>query len=135
MGENGPAKSTILIVEDNPMMRTFYQLAFKASPIKLAFADHGQKGYDLARQIRPDLIVMDINLPGMDGLVATKLIRADNDLAGVPILAVTARHKEDPSLRTGTFTSILFKPVKVDELRDAVMRLLPDFEGEPDLNP
>lgn len=125
--------SRILIVEDNPMMRTFYQIAFKNYPAELIFAADGQKGYDLARQVEPAMIIMDINLPGMDGLVVTKLIRSDAKLAPVPILAVTARHKDDPALRSHLFNDILFKPVKVDDLRNVVSRFLPDIGDEEDL--
>ncbi len=123
----------ILIVEDNPMMRTFYQIALKGFPATLVFAADGKKGYDMARQIKPDMIIMDINLPGMDGLVVTKLIRAEPDLSQVPILAVTARHKDDPALRTHMFTEILFKPVKVDDLKNAAVRFLPDAGDDEEL--
>ncbi len=124
---------TILIVEDNPMMRTFYQISLKNLPTQIAFAADGKKGYDLARQLLPSMIIMDINLPGMDGLVVTKLIRSEPALADVPILAVTARHRDDPALRAHMFNEILFKPVKVDDLRNAVVRFLPDLGDDDEI--
>jgi len=124
---------TILIVEDNPMMRTFYQISLKNLPAQIVFAGDGKKGYDMARQIKPAMIIMDINLPGMDGLVVTKLIRSEPALSQVPILPVTARHKDDPALRAHMFNDILFKPVKVDDLRTSVSRFLPDLGDEEEI--
>ena len=84
------APRTVLIVEDNELnMKLFHDL-LQAKGFKVLQARDGGQGVELARQHRPDLIVMDIQLPGISGLTATKSIKEDADLKAIPIIAVTA---------------------------------------------
>jgi CheY-like chemotaxis protein len=83
-------KKLILIVEDNEAsLNTLLEyLPYKG--FRVVIARNGNEAIDRARETRPDLILMDIQTPGMDGLTATRFIREDPVLAGIPIVALTA---------------------------------------------
>jgi two-component system cell cycle response regulator DivK len=84
------ASKTILIVEDNELnMKLFHDLLEMRGYAVLQARD-GVEGLKLARQHRPDLIVMDIQLPGVSGLIVAKSIKDDAELKSIPIIAVTA---------------------------------------------
>ncbi len=84
-------KRKILLVEDNPATVDIIQTELEFLGYDSAIAENGQKAVDLAATYRPDLIVMDISLPKMDGLEATSLIRNNSKTQNIPILAATAR--------------------------------------------
>ncbi|MEE8075434.1 MAG: response regulator [Candidatus Binatia bacterium] len=84
-------KRKILLVEDNPATVDIIQTELEFLGYDSAIAENGQKAVDLAATYRPDLIVMDISLPKMDGLEATTLIRNNSKTQNIPILAATAR--------------------------------------------
>ena len=84
-------KRKILLVEDNPATVDIIQTELEFLGYDSAIAENGQKAVDLAATYRPDLIVMDISLPKMDGLEATTLIRNNSKTQKIPILAATAR--------------------------------------------
>ena len=80
----------ILVIEDNPTnMKLVVMLLGKASHAVLSATD-AEAGLALARAEHPDLILMDIQLPGMDGLAATVLLKADEATRGIPVIALTA---------------------------------------------
>ena len=80
----------ILVVEDNPTnMKLAVMLLAKVGHSVISAAD-AEVGLALARSERPDLILMDIQLPGMDGLAATALLKADEATRGIPVIALTA---------------------------------------------
>ena len=81
---------TILIVEDNEMnMKLFHDL-LKLNGHNILQAKDGVEALEIARDRRPSLILMDIQLPGMSGLEITKLMKTDNDLKTIPVVAITA---------------------------------------------
>lgn len=80
----------ILIVEDNEMNRDMLSRRLERRGFAIVMAVDGQQGVDMARSERPDLILMDMSLPVMDGWTATQTIKADADLAGIPVIALTA---------------------------------------------
>jgi len=84
-------KRKILLVEDNPATVDIIQTELEFLGYDSAIAENGQKAVDLAATYRPDLIVMDISLPKLDGLEATTLIRNNSKTQNIPILAATAR--------------------------------------------
>ena len=81
---------TILIVEDNELNMKLVRSLLQLQKYNIIEAENAEKGLQLARDHHPDLILMDIQLPGMDGLRATELILNDNDLRNIPILALTS---------------------------------------------
>jgi two-component system cell cycle response regulator DivK len=81
---------TILVVEDNDLNRKLFCDLLEMRGYNILQAQDGLEALNLARQCRPDLIVMDIQLPGMSGVEVTKWIKEDDVLRAIPIIAVTA---------------------------------------------
>jgi CheY-like chemotaxis protein len=80
----------VLLVEDNPLNQELATDLLEASGFEVISAPTGEAGINLAREAQPDLILMDLSLPGMDGIAATKALKADPQTSGIPIVAVTA---------------------------------------------
>lgn len=116
----------ILIVEDNPAnMKLASLLLHKAGHSALCAVD-AETGLTLARDGQPDLILMDIQLPGMDGLAATALLKQDPTTASIPVIALTAMAmKEDrEKTRMAGCDAYIAKPLRYQELYAAIDALL-----------
>lgn len=124
--EKSLEKPLILYVEDNPASRMLIRKVLKAHGFEVVEANDGTKGYELALKLRPDLIIMDINLPGLTGYeVATKL-KARDETKHIPIIALTAYAMEgdrEKALVAGC-DGYMEKPVDVDSLARRVMEYL-----------
>jgi two-component system, cell cycle response regulator DivK len=81
----------ILLVEDNEMNRDMLSRRLERKGYHIVTAENGEQGLSLARQEAPDLILMDITLPEMDGWEVARLLKADQNTRGIPIIALTAR--------------------------------------------
>src|SRR3954469_16779545 len=118
----GPVR-TLLYVEDNPAnLELVEQLIARRSDLRLLCAGDAELGVEFARAHRPDLILMDINLPGMSGIEAMQLLRADPLTAHIPILALSANavpHDIARGLEAGFF-DYLTKPIRVDRFMEAL---------------
>ena len=119
----GTTLRTVLCVEDNPANLTLIaRLLARRSDIRLISAKDGRRGVELARSAQPDLILMDINLPGISGLVALGLLADDPATAHIPVIAVSANampRDVEKGLAAGFFR-YLTKPIRVDEFMDTV---------------
>lgn len=116
----------ILIIEDNGAnMKLAVLLLENAGHTSLCAAD-AESGLTMARASRPDLILMDIQLPGMDGLAATVLLKNDPATAGIPVLALTAMAmKEDrEKTRLAGCDAYIAKPLRYLELYEKINTLL-----------
>ena len=80
----------VLVVEDNPANMTLATFLLKSAGHSVLSATDAESGLTLARSEQPDLILMDIQLPGMDGLQATGLLKADKTTRAIPVIALTA---------------------------------------------
>lgn len=80
----------ILIVEDNPANMTLAEFLLNSANHTVCSATNAETGLMMAREDKPDLILMDIQLPGMDGLEATAILKADPVTSGIPVIALTA---------------------------------------------
>jgi two-component system cell cycle response regulator DivK len=120
------AGELILIVEDNENNRMLVRDVLQSRGYQTAETDTGEEGVRLARERRPALILMDIQLPGMNGMDALRLLRADAVTRDIPVMAVTAsamtqdRHK---IMATG-FDAYQSKPINVREFVEAVRGIL-----------
>ncbi len=92
-------KSTVLIVDDQEAMRDALEGMLTNQGYELAIATNGQEAIDLARQLLPDIILLDVMMPDMDGFETCQHLRADPILAKVPIIMVTALNDQDSRLR------------------------------------
>ncbi|MCL2776474.1 MAG: response regulator [Polyangiaceae bacterium] len=123
----GEDRRLVLYVEDNPANVTFMRnLVATFDNLDLLTAPTAEMGIELARSRHPEVIVMDINLPGMSGLDALYVLRALPDTKNIPVIALTAAASERDKQRgiQAGFFRYLTKPVKVDELVTALEVLL-----------
>ncbi|WP_296495146.1 ATP-binding protein, partial [Rhodoferax sp.] len=120
---DGTPLRTLLYVEDNPAnMVLIEELVARRSDLRMLSAADGHLGIEFARAHQPDVILMDINLPGISGLEAMKILRADPLTAHIPIIALSANALPGDvaiGLATGFF-SYLTKPIKLDEFMDSL---------------
>jgi len=131
------ALRTLLYVEDNQAnVNLVEQLIERRSDLTLLVALNGEAGIAMARERRPDVILMDINLPGMSGIEALKMLRNDRLTAHIPVLALSAnaiQHDIEIGLTAGFFR-YLTKPIKIDEFMLALDIAL-DFAANQALKP
>jgi two-component system cell cycle response regulator DivK len=117
----------ILVVEDNPANMKLVAILLSNAGHTPLFATDGETGVAMARGAdRPDLILMDIQLPGMDGLAATALLKKDPATADIPVIALTAmamKADEERSQVAGC-DAYIAKPLRYLELYGAIDRLL-----------
>lgn len=127
LGAPDAAQRTLLYVEDNAAnVSLVEQLIERRSDLKLLIATDGYSGVAMAREHLPDLILMDINLPGISGLDALKLLRDIPETANIPIMALSANavpHEIDQGLKAG-FLQYLTKPIKIDQFMAALDTVL-----------
>ena len=118
-------RPTILVVEDNPLNLKLVRDVLRYAGYRVVEATTGEDGVRLAAEERPDLVLMDLQLPGIDGSEALRRIRA-SDAPAVPIVAVTAfamPGDRDRALRDG-FDGYIEKPLRVRALPQQVARIL-----------
>jgi CheY-like chemotaxis protein len=124
-------KKTILVIEDNEMNMKLMRAVLQAGTYGMLEASDAETGLRLAREHHPDLILMDIQLPSMDGLTATKIIKADPDLREIPVFALTGFAMEDDKEKAMDigFAGYIVKPFSVKGL----LKILSDhFNASPD---
>ncbi len=117
----------ILLAEDNELNIDIMSDYLEAKGYWVTLARNGREALDRAREERPALILMDIQMPGMDGLEATRQIRADEDSRGIPIIAVTGLAmpgNRERCLAAGA-NEYMSKPVSLKELLKQMEALLP----------
>ena len=121
----GMAK-TVLIVEDNELnMKLFHDL-LEAHGYSTIQTRNGVEALDLARANRPDLILMDIQLPEVSGLDVTRWIKEDDDLRAIPVIAVTAfaMKGDEERIRQGGCEAYISKPISVSKFLETVRTYL-----------
>ena len=128
-----PVGQTLLLVEDNEDNRIIYSTVLRHTGYTVVEAHDGVQAVALARSVRPDLILMDISIPEMDGWEATKILRRDPTTRDIPIIALTAHALADDRMRASLvgFTSYLAKPIEPRAVVAEVRRWLGDGAGAP----
>lgn len=126
MSEPKSGAKTVLIVEDNELnMKLFHDL-LDAHGYKTLQTKDGMEALEIARNHRPDLILMDIQLPEVSGLEVTKWLKEDDELAGIPVIAVTAfaMKGDEEKIREGGCEAYIAKPISVGQFLETVRRFL-----------
>jgi len=118
--------SVILIVEDNEKNLKLVRDWLQANRFATLEAGSAEDGLDLAREKKPDLIVMDIQLPGMNGIEALKRLRADEATRAIPVIAVSASvmQQDRREVTDAGFDAFLEKPINLREFLAAVNKAL-----------
>ncbi len=121
-----PTNRTILVVDDFEDIRSMMHLWLERHGYRVVEASSGEEAVKVARRERPDLILMDVSMPGGDGLNAAVRIRKQEGLHDVPIVVVSANGTEyyrDAALAAGC-NEYLVKPVDPGEFEDVLSRML-----------
>ncbi len=116
----------ILIVEDNELNMKLFSDLLEAHGYETLQTREGLKALDMAREHKPDLILMDIQLPEVSGLDVTKWIKNDESIASIPVVAVTAfaMKGDEERIREGGCEGYLSKPITVSSFIETVRRFI-----------
>jgi len=125
-GQPTGSQFLILVVEDAADNLAMISLALQQQGYKVVTAGNGEDAISVATQTLPNLILMDINLPGLDGLGATRRIRENEALRDIPIIAVTAFGTEgfQRAAYDAGVAGYLTKPIDLDRMNQLIARLL-----------
>src|SRR6516225_2812932 len=124
--EDGMMAKTVLIVEDNELNMKLFRDLLEAHGYETSGTSNGCEALDLVRKTRPDLILMDIQLPQVSGLDVTRWIKDDPELRGIPVVAVTAfaMKGDEERIREGGCEAYLSKPISVAKFIETIRRFL-----------
>jgi len=117
---------TVLIVEDNELNMKLFRDLLEAHGYQTSGTSSGHEALNLVRQMRPDLILMDIQLPQVSGLEVTRWIKDDPELRDIPVVAVTAfaMKGDEQKIREGGCEAYIAKPISVAHFLKTVERFL-----------
>ena len=126
MAEKDSQHKTVLIVEDSEDARYFMRLELEQLGYRIVEADNGEKAVEVAERERPDIILMDLSLPIMDGIAATEKIRTRDGFETVPVIAVTAHQETDfrVDAKAAGFNAYVTKPIDMPWLSELIEGLL-----------
>ena len=119
-------KKTVLIVEDNELNMKLFNDLLEAHGYATLKTSHGIEAMELARAHKPDLILMDIQLPEVSGLEVTRWLKADEELKSIPVIAITAfaMKGDEERIRQGGCEAYLSKPISVSKFIETVKSYL-----------
>lgn len=115
--------ATVLICDDEPSLRELIRISLDG-PYSFAEADDGEKSLEIARRLRPDVIILDMMMPRLSGLEVLSEIRSDAELAATAVIVLTAQPStKDEALRCGA-DIVMVKPFEPEEITAAVEEVL-----------
>jgi CheY-like chemotaxis protein len=120
-------KKTILVVEDNELNMKLLRGVLRITNYDMIEAFDAESGIEIAKEHQPDLILMDIQLPGMDGLEATKFIKQDPDLKHIPVIALTSYAMQGDNTKAfeAGCSDYITKPISTKGLIETLKKILP----------
>jgi CheY-like chemotaxis protein len=126
MGNRDSKDRKVLVVEDGEDTRLFMRLELESHGFIVLEAGNGRDAVEMAVRESPDVILMDLTLPLLDGLAAARLIRQSQKLANVPIIAVTAHQETDfrSNAKDSGFNAYVTKPIDINWLQELINGLL-----------
>ncbi len=127
-----PLDKTVLVVEDHDLNRKLFHDVLEAHGYNVLQAKDGMEGWRIAREHRPDLIVMDIQLPEVSGLEVTKWLKEDDNLKSIPVVAVTAfaMKGDEEKIREGGCEAYMVKPISISNFLWTVERFAQPLVAE-----
>ncbi len=120
-----PLDRTVLVVEDHDLKRKLFHDVLEAGGYNVLQAKDGMEGWRIAREQRPDLIVMDIQLPEVSGLKVAKWLKNDETLKSIPVIAITAfaMAGDEEKILDGGCDAYIVKPISISNFLQTVERL------------
>ncbi|MGC2240309.1 MAG: response regulator [Acidimicrobiia bacterium] len=118
--------SRILVVEDSAVIRRLIEVCLRAADLEIVTRDDGKSGLQAVGSESPDLVVLDIGLPGMDGWEVLDRIRRDETTKNIPVVVLTAHAEEESRRRAneGGADAFVTKPFQPNDFRSTVLSLL-----------
>ena len=127
---------TILLVDDDPLMHLLFQRHLEKSGYRMVSATGGLEAIEVAARERPHLIVMDVMMPGIDGLEAIRRLRKAEETKSIPVIVVTANTGAYELVRreaeASGAASFLTKPLSPARLLEEIQRLIPKTDQAPE---
>ena len=114
----------ILLIDDEPGLREMMSLRLKANNYNIVTASNGQEGLDMVKKENPDLVILDVHMPVMDGFQFFKIIKKDSQKSNIPILVLTARGQMKDTFEAFDADAFIPKPFKSEEVVAKVNFLL-----------
>jgi two-component system KDP operon response regulator KdpE len=119
--EKSKRNGTVLVVDDEQRILRFLSLSLKASGYRVVTAETGEKALDLARQDKPDIVVLDVFLPGIDGFEVLRQLRT---FSQAPVIMISARDSLGPNAMDQGAADFLAKPFKPEQLVQRIKGIL-----------
>ena len=119
-------RKTILVVEDNELNMKLFEDLLQAHGYRILTTKDGKEALRMAKEHRPDLVLMDIQLPEISGLEVTRLMKADPDIRHIPVVAVTAfaMKGDEEKIRQGGCEGYISKPISVSRFIETIQKFL-----------
>jgi two-component system cell cycle response regulator DivK len=125
-GSGRATQKTLLVVEDNALNAKLYRDLLEAEGYRVLETKDGKEAFEIARRMKLDLILMDIQLPYVSGLEVTRWLKQDETLKGIPVIAVTsfAMKGDEEKIREGGCDAYIAVPISVVEFLETIDRFL-----------
>lgn len=117
--------ATVLICDDEPALRELVRISLDG-PYQFVEADDGEESLEIARRVRPDVVILDMMMPRRSGLEVLRAMREEKDLSDIPVIVLTAQPAtRDQAVRAGA-DIVMVKPFEPEEIATAVEEVLAD---------
>ena len=117
---------TVLVVDDAPLNRKLIRTILAMRKIQVIEAEDAERALELIRERRPDLVLMDLQLPGLNGLEATRVLKSNPDTSDIPVVMLSAGslQEDDPEMREAGCAGLILKPFAAEEFLNTVSSFL-----------
>jgi CheY-like chemotaxis protein len=117
---------TVLVVDDAPLNRKLIRTILATRKIRVIEAEDAERAFELIREQRPDLVLMDVQLPGLNGLEATRVLKSNPDTTDIPVVILSAGSlpEDDPEMRKAGCAGLILKPFGAEDFLATVISFL-----------
>jgi len=123
-------KKVLLLIEDNPLLTGMYKAAFEKRSVAVEVAHDGNTGFDMAKQMKPEVILLDLLMPGIDGLEVLRLLKEDKTTKDIKVVILTIDATEENRKKAMNFGIADFLIKQEMKLNEIVERVLSHFNHE-----